>query len=172
MHFCKLILPSEKGLPGAPKRLKPRSFGGLHPLDPHQEKQKTNKRPKNQCQKSPPNGSLKAKIHELRGASPPRPPPGALPLDPTPWWASAPLASLATLRNYFLFFLNNQVASLKDEIFCFAHLRWCHNGWASNILSGGCRRSRYPPRLKYWMPSIMTPSKMGKTKNLIFYSHS
>ena len=36
--------------------------------------------------------------------------------------------------------------------FCFAHLRWCHNGWASNILSGGCRRSRYPPRLKYWMP--------------------
>ena len=36
MHFCKLILPSEKGLPGAPKRLKPRSFGGLRPLDPHQ----------------------------------------------------------------------------------------------------------------------------------------
>ena len=23
---------------------------------------------------------------------------------------------------------------IKDEIFCFAHLRWCHNGWASNIL--------------------------------------
>ena len=35
---------------------------------------------------------------------------------------------------------------IKDEIFCFAHFRWCHNGWASNILSGGCRR---PPRLKY-----------------------
>ena len=29
-----------------------------------------------------------------------------------------------------------------DEIFCFAHLRWYHNGWASNILSGRCRRSR------------------------------
>ena len=23
---------------------------------------------------------------------------------------------------------------IKDEIVCFAHLRWCHNGWASNIL--------------------------------------
>ena len=23
---------------------------------------------------------------------------------------------------------------MKDEIFCFAPLRWCHNGWASNIL--------------------------------------
>ena len=31
MHFCKLILPSEKGLPGAPKRLKPRSFGSSTP---------------------------------------------------------------------------------------------------------------------------------------------
>ena len=30
---------------------------------------------------------------------------------------------------------------MKDEIFCFAHLRWSHNGWASNILSGGCRRT-------------------------------
>ena len=41
---------------------------------------------------------------------------------------------------------------IKDDIFCFAHLLWCHNGWTSNILSGGCWRSRYPPRLKYWMP--------------------
>ena len=23
---------------------------------------------------------------------------------------------------------------IKDEIFCFAHLRWCHDGWESNIL--------------------------------------
>ena len=22
----------------------------------------------------------------------------------------------------------------KDENSCFAHLQWCHNGWASNIL--------------------------------------
>ena len=59
------------------------------------------------------------------------------------------------------------------RFYCYAHLRWCHNRWASNILSGGCRRSRYPPQLKYWMPiyydtiecpSIMTPSKMGETK--------
>ena len=59
---------------------------------------------------------------------------------------------------------------IKDEIFCFAHLRWCHNGWASNILIvvdtgyAGIHHS------KYWMPIHMTPSKMGKTKNLIFYS--
>ena len=41
---------------------------------------------------------------------------------------------------------------IKDEIFCFAHLRWCHNGWASNILIvvdtdyAGIHNS------KYWMP--------------------
>ena len=41
---------------------------------------------------------------------------------------------------------------IKDEIFCFAHLRWCHNGWASNILIvvdtgyAGIHHS------KYWMP--------------------
>ena len=34
-HFCKFILPSEKGLAGAPKRLKPRA-SGASPLDPHQ----------------------------------------------------------------------------------------------------------------------------------------
>ena len=33
---------------------------------------------------------------------------------------------------------------IKDENFCFAHLRWCHNGWVSNILSGGCQRSIIP----------------------------
>ena len=38
---------------------------------------------------------------------------------------------------------------IKNKIFfvCFAHLRWCHNGWASNILSGG-----YWRRLNYWTP--------------------
>ena len=24
--------------------------------------------------------------------------------------------------------------NIWDEIFCFAHIRWCHNRWASNIL--------------------------------------
>ena len=51
----------------------------------------------------------------------------------------------------------------KDGIFCFAHLRWCHNRWASNILI-----------MVTWTLSSttqnMTPSKMGKTKYLIFYS--
>ena len=65
------------------------SFGGLRPLDP------------------------------TRGVAPgPHQGPLSGPLDPTPWWARAPLASLATLRKYFLFFLNNQVASL---IFSCAH---------------------------------------------------
>ena len=54
---------------------------------------------------------------------------------------------------------------IKDEIVCFAHLRWCHNGWASNILmSGGCRRSRYPPRLKYWMPVHYDTIEDGQNK--------
>ena len=50
------------------------------------------------------------------------------------------------------------------SFFCFAHLRWCHNGWASNILvqyfvcvlihqaiRGVHTRSQCPPGLKYWM---------------------
>ena len=53
---------------------------------------------------------------------------------------------------------------MKDEIFCFAHLRWCHNGWASNILSGGCRHSRHPPRLKYWMPIHYDTIEDGQNK--------
>ena len=121
MHFLKLILPSEKGLPGAPKRLKPRSFGGLRPLDPNQGKQKTNKQKAKKSWPEEPSKWVfkKAKIHELRGLRPldphqgrcPWTPPGALKQapGPTPWWAST---SLATLCNYFLFFLNNQVASL------------------------------------------------------------
>ena len=27
---------------------------------------------------------------------------------------------------------------IKDETFCFAHLRWCHSRWATNIVSSGC----------------------------------
>ena len=53
------------------------------------------------------------------------------------------------------------------RFFCFAHLRWCHNGWASNIFSGGCRRSRYsqhPPRLKYWMPIHYDTIEDGQNK--------
>ena len=44
-------------------------------------------------------------------------------------------------------------------MFCFAHLRWCHNWWASNILSGG-----YPPRLKYWMPIHYDTIEDGQNK--------
>ena len=57
------------------------------------------------------------KSMSFRGLRPLDPHQGPLsgPLDPMPWWASAPLASLAMLRNYFLFFLNNQMASLMYE---------------------------------------------------------
>ena len=60
---------------------------------------------------------------------------------------------------------------IKDEIFCFAHLHWCHNGWASNILIV-VDTIYYILYQNIGCPSIMTPSKMGKTKNLIFYSQS
>ena len=53
---------------------------------------------------------------------------------------------------------------IKDEIFCFAHLQWCHNGWASNIFI-------YPPRLKYWMPIHYDTIKDGqKKKNHLLFS--
>ena len=51
--------------------------------------------------------------------------------------------------------------------FCFAHLRWCHDRWASNILSGGCWRM---PRVKYWMPIHYDTIeyKKKKTSHLLF----
>ena len=52
-----------------------------------------------------------------------------------------------------------------DFLFCPSSTsRWCHNGWAPNILSGGCRRSRYPPRLKYWMPLHYDTIEDGQNK--------
>ena len=61
---------------------------------------------------------------------------------------------------------------IKDEIVCFAHLRWCHNGWASNILIvvdtgyAGIHHS------KYWTPIHYDTIEDGQNKNLIFYSLS
>ena len=53
---------------------------------------------------------------------------------------------------------------IKDEIFCFAHLRWCHNGWASNILIvvdtgyAGIHHS------KYWMTIHCDTIEDGQNK--------
>ena len=53
---------------------------------------------------------------------------------------------------------------IKDEIFCFAHLRWCHNGWVSNILIvvdtgyAGIHHS------KYWMPIHYDTIEDGQNK--------
>ena len=53
---------------------------------------------------------------------------------------------------------------IKDEIFCFANLRWCHNGWASNILIvvdadvAGIHHS------KYWIPIHYDTIEDGQNK--------
>ena len=53
---------------------------------------------------------------------------------------------------------------IKDEIVCFVHLRWCHNGWASNILIvvdtgyAGIHHS------KYWMPIYYDTIEDGQNK--------
>ena len=53
---------------------------------------------------------------------------------------------------------------IKDEIVCFAHLRWCHNGWALNILIvvdtgyAGIHHS------KYWMPIHYNTIEDGQNK--------
>ena len=53
---------------------------------------------------------------------------------------------------------------IKDEIVCFAHLLWCHNGWASNILIvvdtgyAGIHHS------KYWMPIHYDTIEDGQNK--------
>ena len=97
MRFCKLILPSEKGLPGAPKRLKPRSFGGLRPIDPHQGKQKTNKQ---KAKKSVPEEPSKWVFKRLKSPGP----------HAVMGERSARFARYAS--QLFPFFPNNQVASL------------------------------------------------------------
>ena len=55
---------------------------------------------------------------------------------------------------------------IKDEIFCFAHLRWCHNEWASNILIVyACIHLS-----KYWMPihHDTIEDRQNKKSHLIF----
>ena len=56
--------------------------------------------------------------------------------------------------------------------FCFAHLRWCHNGWASNILIVVDTGYTGIHHSKYWMPIHYDTIEDGlnKKKNLIFYS--
>ena len=49
---------------------------------------------------------------------------------------------------------------IKDEIFCFAHLQWCHNGWASNILTVV---DAHP---------LWHHQRWAKQRNLIFYSQN
>ena len=61
---------------------------------------------------------------------------------------------------------------IKDEIVCFAQLRWCHNGWASNILIvvdtgyAGIHHS------KYWMPIHYDTIEDGQNKqsHLLFFN--
>ena len=56
---------------------------------------------------------------------------------------------------------------IKDEIFCFVHLRWCHNGWASNILI-----VVDPPLKILDAHPLWHHRRWAKQKNLIFYSLS
>ena len=67
---------------------------------------------KNECREGLPKGFLCAKTHELPGAPPPGPPPGALPLDPTGALKRAPgphavrLARYARSNSRFAFVIN------------------------------------------------------------------
>ena len=78
-----------------------------------------NKRPKNRCQKSPPNGFMKRlKSMSFRGLYPldcPWTPPGALKqaLDPMPWWGSARLASFAMLCFATISFFSQQWSGIS-----------------------------------------------------------
>ena len=53
---------------------------------------------------------------------------------------------------------------IKDEIFCFAHLRWCHNGWASNILIMVDTLYASIHHSKYWMPIQYDTIEDGQNK--------
>ena len=56
---------------------------------------------------------------------------------------------------------------IKDEIFCFARLRWCHNGWASNILivvDTGYTGYAGIHHSKYWMPIHYDTIEDGQNK--------
>ena len=53
---------------------------------------------------------------------------------------------------------------MKDKIFCFAHFRWCHNGWASNILIVVDTSYTGIHHSKYWMPIHYDTIEDGQNK--------
>ena len=61
---------------------------------------------------------------------------------------------------------------IKDDIFfCFAHLRWCGNKWASSILIGVGTGYACIHHSKYWMPIHYDTIEDGQNKTkIIFYS--
>ena len=80
--------------------------------------------------------------------------------------------------------LNNKIADkmlkqlrirMKYAFFYFALLRWCHNGWASNILIvvdtgyGGIHQSKYLLPFEYWQKKKIK-RKRKKKKKTIFHA--
>ena len=53
---------------------------------------------------------------------------------------------------------------IKDDILFFAHLRWCHNGWASNILIVVDTGYASIHHSKYWMPIYYDTIEDGQNK--------
>ena len=61
---------------------------------------------------------------------------------------------------------------IEDEIFCFAHRRWCHNGWASNILIVVDTGYAGIHHTKYWMPIHYDTIEDGQNKkSLLLFSN-
>ena len=52
-----------------------------------------------------------------------------------------------------------------DEIFCFAHLRWCQNGWASNILI--VVDTVKSPNVRPTQRSVSQENAFKKSKNML-----
>ena len=55
---------------------------------------------------------------------------------------------------------------IKDEIFCYSRLRWCHNGWAFNILIVVDTGYAGIHHLKYWMPIHYDTIEDGQNKKI------
>ena len=60
--------------------------------------------------------------------------------------------------------LTEIMASCLEPRLCFAHLRWCHNGWASNILIVVDTSYAGIHHSKYWMPIHYDTIEDGQNK--------
>ena len=116
-------------------------------------------------------GFKRLKSMSWGGGTPPRPTPGALKWAPVPhtmmgksWGASAPLTSLATLCNYFLFFFSTTKW----------HLCWCDHdrSYCTHAVAAKYRCSKVYPTMVQVLCSWLKVHRTTSASSLFFFQKS